>query len=241
LTTPMTAKLHNLTAMNVSDPLTMPEIDALALSGRRPLIICDVDEVIFHFLDGLENHLAQNECWLDPASFALTGNIRHSSTNEPVSQTRVGELLFGFFDRRAHNLKPIKGAQQELQSLAGSCDIVLLTNIPRDYLDPRKQNLKNEGFDYPIVINRGGKGQAVSRLNQNGGRPTFFLDDSPANIESVSVSAPETILIHFMQDQRFRKVMPPLPQAGLQAKTWTQTRTFIDDAIEQELSRTDGR
>jgi len=237
----MTEKLRNLTSMKVSDPLTNPEIDALILSGGRPLIICDVDEVIFHFLAGLENHLEQHDCWLDPASFALTGNIRHSSTNEPVSHERVGELLFGFFDRRAHNLKPIKGAQHALQSLAVSCDIVLLTNIPRDYLDQRKQNLKNEGFDYPIVINRGGKGDAVSRLNQNAGRPTFFLDDSPANIESVAASAPETILIHFMQDERFRKVMPPLPQAGLQADSWAQTRLFIDDRIEQKSSRTDGR
>jgi len=237
----MSEKMRNLTAMNISDPLTLSEIDALVLSGGRPLIICDVDVVIFHFLAGLENHLAQHNCWLDPASFALTGNIRHSSTNEPVSQEHVGELLFGFFDQRAHNLKPINGAQQALHTLAEHCDIVLLTNIPRDYLDPRKQNLKNEGFDYPIVINRGGKGQAVSRLNQNGGRPTFFLDDSPANIKSVAASAPETILIHFMQDQRFRKVMPPLPQAGLQADSWTQTKSFIDDSIEQELSRTDDR
>ncbi len=240
MTTPMAAKLRNLTSMNGSDPLTTSEIDALILSDGRPLIICDVDEVIFHFLAGLENHLAQHDCWLDPASFALTGNIRHSTTNEPASQQRVGELLFGFFDRRAHNLKPIRGAQHALHALAARCDIVLLTNIPRDYLDQRKKNLKNEGFDYPIIINRGGKGQAVSRLNQNGGRPTFFLDDSPANIKSVAASAPETILIHFMQDERFRKVMPPLPQAGLQAKTWAQTRIFIDDSIEQELSRADG-
>ncbi len=241
MTTPTAGKLRNLTSMNASDPLTNSEIDALVLSGRRPLIICDVDEVIFHFLAGLENHLAQHQCWLDPASFALTGNIRHSSTNEPVSQQRVGELLFGFFDQRAHNLKPIAGAQQALHALAAHCDIVLLTNIPRDYLDQRQQNLKNEGFDYPIVINRGGKGNAVARLNQNAGRPTFFLDDSPANIESVANSAPETILIHFMQDQRFRKVIPPLPQAGLQADSWAQTRIFIDGAIEQESSRADGR
>jgi len=219
--------------MKATDPLTAAEIDDLALSGTKPLIICDVDEVIFHFLSGLEDHLAQHQCWLDPASFALTGNIKQIHNNEPVSQQRVGELLFGFFDQSAHTLKPIKGARQALQLLAIRCDIVLLTNLPRDYLDQRKENLSAEGFDYPLVINRGGKGDAVARINQSGGRPTFFLDDSPHNIQSVADYSPETILIHFMQDQRFRKVMPDLPQAALLAEDWTQTHNFIDISIER--------
>ncbi len=227
-------KLHELLKVNACDPITTSEIDALALSGARPVIICDVDEVIFHFLGGLEHHLAQHQCWLDPASFALTGNIRHSSTNEPVSQARVGELLFEFFDQQAHSLKPIAGARQALQTLAIACDIVLLTNLPRDYLEPRKQNLSSEGFDYPLVINRGVKGHAVARINQYGGQPSFFLDDSPANIQSVAASAPETILIHFMQDERFRKVIPDIPEAALQAKNWGQTTTFIDDSIRRQ-------
>jgi len=231
----MTEKLRDLTNMNASDPLTTGEIDALALTGTRPVIICDVDEVIFHFIGGLENHLAQNQCWLDPASFALTGNIRHLATNEPLSAARVGELLFGFFDRSAHLLKPISGARQALQTLALSCDIVLLTNLPRDYLEQRKENLNLEGFDYPLVINRGAKGPSVARINQYGGQPTFFLDDSPDNIRSVATSTPQTILIHFMQDERFRKVMPALPEAALQAKSWLQTKTFIDNSIQQAL------
>lgn len=218
--------------MKASDPHTANEIAGLDFSGTRPIIICDVDEVIFHFLGGLEAHLHQHDCWLDPASFALTGNIRRLKTNEPVSQQRVGELLYGFFDQYAHTLKPIKGAQQALQKLAKRCDIVLLTNLPRDYLDQRKENLSNGGFDYPLVLNRGAKGSPVAQINQYGGRPTFFLDDSPANIQSVATVAPETILIHFMQDERFRKVMPDLPEADLLAKSWTQTASFIDTHIE---------
>ncbi len=234
MTTPNSARLDLLLSMNASDPHTSTEIDALALGNTRPIIICDVDEVIFHFLGGLEKHLAQQQCWLDPASFALTGNIRHLSTNEPVSKDHVGELLFGFFDECAHLLKPIDGARQVLQTLAATCDIVLLTNLPRTYLEQRKQNLCAEGFDYPIIINRGAKGHAVARINQYGGRPTFFLDDSPANIQSVATIAPETILIHFMQDERFRKVMPDMPEAALQAKDWGQTGTFIENNILQQ-------
>lgn len=231
----MAKNLRDLSNMKASDPLTTAEIEALALSGTRPVIICDVDEVIFHFLGGLENHLHQHQCWLDPASFALTGNIKHIKTNEPVSQARVGELLFGFFERGTHALKPIKGARQALENLANSCDIVLLTNLPRAYLDQRKENLINEGFDYPIVMNRGGKGDAVIQINQYGGRPTFFLDDSPNNIQSVATAAPETILIHFMQDERFRKVIPDMPQASLLAKDWLETAAFIDGHIQQQL------
>jgi len=235
VTTPMTEKLRNLSSMSACDPLTTDEIDALALSGTRPVIICDVDEVIFHFIAGLEDHLAQNQCWLDPASFALSGNIKQLEDNEPVSAARVGELLFGFFDQSAHLLKPISGARQALQTLALNCDIVLLTNLPRQYLEQRKENLIFEGFDYPLVINRGAKGPSVARINQYAGQPVFFLDDSPDNILSVASSTPQTILIHFMQDERFRKVMPALPQAALKAKNWSQTKAFIDTSIQQAL------
>ncbi len=233
MTAPITEKLQELFNVNATDPLTSSEIDALDLSTTRPIIICDVDEVIFHFLEGLEDHLHENECWLDAASFALNGNIKQKSSNEPVSHQRVGELLFGFFDQSAHLLKPIKGAQQALQTLSSTCDIVLLTNLPRDYYDQRKENLIRDGFDYPLVLNRGGKGHAVTRINQYGGRPTFFLDDSPANIQSVATAAPETVLIHFMQDERFRKVLPVLPEAALQPENWTQTKVFIEDHIER--------
>lgn len=236
MTTPKNEKLRELFNMNACDPLTVSEIDALDLTRAKPIIICDVDEVIFHFIDGLENHLAQNECWLDPASFALTGNIRDVNTDEPVSQHRVGELLFGFFDQCAHDLKPIIGARHTLETLAETCDIVLLTNLPRDYIEQRKKNLAREGFDYPLVLNRGSKGDAVSRINQYGGRPTFFLDDSPNNIHSVAATAPETILIHFMQDERFRRVLPELPETVLMAENWLQTHSFIDHNIQLKLN-----
>ncbi len=232
MTGSMANRLRSLSNMSASDPLTLAEIERLPLEGSRPVVICDVDEVIFHFLEGLENHLQRNDCWLDPASFALTGNIRSLQTNDPVSRERVGELLFGFFAHSAHSLKPISGAQEALSSLSYVCDIILLTNLPRDYLEQRQTNLKNEGFDYPIVMNRGHKGLAVNRINQRGGSPVFFLDDSPTNIEAVSTHSPETILIHFMQDERFRQVMPDLPQADLQAKSWQQTKAFIDGHID---------
>lgn len=233
MTTSMTERMNNISHLGMSDPVTATEIERLVLGKEKPLIICDVDEVLLHFLQGLENHLAQQGCWLDPASFALTGNVRSTETNIPVSQTRVGELLFGFFAEGSHEMDPIEGARDALLELSVTCDIVLLTNIPRDYLEQRKTNLLDEGFDFPLVFNQGGKGAAVIQINKLGGRPSFFIDDSPKNIQSVAESAPETVLIHFMQDDRFRKVMPELPEAALQAAHWSHMKSFIDQHLDQ--------
>ena len=51
---------------------TERQIEALTLDPLRPLIVCDVDEVILHFLRGFEAYLNDNGLWLDPASFALS-------------------------------------------------------------------------------------------------------------------------------------------------------------------------
>ena len=207
------------------------QIDALDRQGDRPLIICDVDEVVVHFVQSLEAHLDEHDCWLDKSSFALNGNIRLKSTNEAVPTHMVGELLFGCFDNRTHIMDMIDGAADALNRLEPMAEIVMLTNLPERYLEQRVENLKSHGMHYPVVANSGHKGPAVQALINGSEHPVVFIDDSPSNITSVLEWCPETHLIHFIQDQLFARHVSPIDKVALRTDNWRETHRYIDDLV----------
>lgn len=207
------------------------QIDALERDGTRPLIICDVDEVVVHFVKSLEDHLDEHDCWLDKSSFALNGNIRLKSTNEAVPTHRVGELLFGCFDAKTHVMDMIDGAADALRRLEDHTEIIMLTNLPERYLDQRVENLRGHGLHYPVVANSGHKGPAVEALINGSDHATFFIDDSPNNITSVQEWCPRAHLVHFIQDQHFARHVTPIEDVALRTDNWTDTHRYIDDLV----------
>jgi hypothetical protein len=216
----------------VLDEATRQQIEALTLRRDRPLVICDVDEVVVHFLRGLEAHLAENGCWLDPASFALNGNIRWLADNEPVTTIDLAKLLFGCFAARTRGLEAIEGAAQSLAELSAVAEIVMLTNLPREFLDDRRHNLARHGMNYPIVANSGPKGPAVARLAERAGRPVVFIDDNSGYLHSAYEALPSAALILFLQDQRFARHAPTPDWLSLRAADWPTAAAHIRKLIE---------
>lgn len=204
------------------------QIDALERQGDRPLIICDVDEVVVHFVQSLETHLEENGCWLDKSSFALNGNIRQKSDNKAVPTHLVGELLYGCFDARTHIMDMIDGAAEALRTLESVAEIIMLTNLPERYLEQRVENLNGHGIFYPVIANSGHKGPAVQALIDGSEHPVIFIDDSPNNITSVLEWCPETHLVHFIQDQHFARHVTSIDEVALRTDNWVETHRFID-------------
>jgi hypothetical protein len=90
--------------------ITRDQIAALRMDPRRPLVICDVDEVVVHFTRDFENYIAPRGLWLDASSFALNGNIRHANGGASVSAAESAALIERFFADRAMHMQPIDGA-----------------------------------------------------------------------------------------------------------------------------------
>ena len=206
---------------------TVRQLDSLEVNGSRALIICDVDEVIVHFIKGFESYLQRHSLWLDPASFALNGNIRTIADNEPVSTGRVGEVLAGFFQSETATLEPIEGAVDSLNRLSGLADIVLLSNLPHSAYKARRENLDRNNLKFPLISNEGPKGPAVAKITASLSQPVFFIDDISTYLLSVHEYCPEVELIHFMQDARFARFVEPMKQARLRTDNWHDIEQFI--------------
>ena len=210
---------------------TQAQIDELRVDHAKPIVICDVDEVVFHFIAGLEAYLERNALWLDPSSFALNGNIKHKSSNEAVPTAELKALFERFFDQEAHQLQPIDGAASALRDLSRSANIVMLTNLHDKYRDARVRNLGNHGMPYPVITNQGPKGPAVRAIAGQHDENVVFIDDIPNYLQSVYDYHPEAYLIHFTQDERFAKHLPELDFVSLRTAEWSVAHAHIEKIL----------
>lgn len=210
---------------------TREQLDRLPRLGARPLIICDVDEVVVHFTRAFECFLAGRGLYLDTGSFALSGNIRGVDTHAPAAQERVASLIDEFFAECTEDLLAIDGAAESLLSLGAVADIVMLTNLPHHAREKRIANLRKHGLDFPCITNNGPKGPVIGRLAGGAAHPVVFIDDSPNFIASSHQHAPQVQLVHFLHDERFARHHEPFPFVSLTTGTWREALPHIRKLI----------
>ena len=210
------------------------EIKSLNIEPR-PLIICDVDEVVVQFVAAFERYLADHGLRLDARSFTLFGNVKRSADNAQIEDAEVADHVRTFFAAEASRLDLVPGALEALNALRESAQIVLLTNIPNDYLEARLSNLRGHGLHDPVVTNQGPKGPAVASLAAAAAAPVLFLDDSPNNIRSVAREAPHVHIIHFMADRRYLRLAEPIEGVGLLTSDWAEAKSFVEATIAAEF------
>ena len=213
----------------ISD-LTLAQLETLAFTGR-PLVICDVDEVVVHFTRDFEDYLAQQHLLLDTSSFALNGNVRCRHTGVPAPDEQVARLISGFFEERTRHMRPIEGAIDSLLAIGETADVVLLTNLPHTAGDHRRANLAGHGLPFPVVTNSGPKGPAIKDILRRARQPAVFIDDSPSYIASCFEHAPEVHLVHFLHDERFARHVEPLDFVSLRTASWDEARPHILELI----------
>jgi len=207
--------------------ITERQIAMLVRHEDRPLVVCDVDEVVVHFTRAFEEYIAQQGLWLDPRSFAINGNIRRRESGEEVAQADVGRLIGQFFFERTRHLETIDGAVEWLHEIAAIAEIVLLSNLPHEAAEARRENLRAHGLEFPLVTNSGPKGPAIRAIARETRRTIVFIDDSPSFIASAHEHVPDAHLIHFLHDQRFARHLEPLPFVSLTAGAWTDAGPHI--------------
>ncbi|NIJ40049.1 hypothetical protein FHS78_000304 [Parvibaculum indicum] len=225
--------------MTSPDPLALHEsvpaqLDELTLERGRPLIVTDCDEVLVAFLKGLERYLEANDLWIDLQSFALSGNIKHRGTNEPVPPKEMPALLERFFDTETHRLEAVEGAAEALSGLSKRAQVVVLSNLPLTQRRARIDNLAAQGLDYPVIANQGLKGGPVRRLAELVEAPVFFLDDLPPNISSVAEAHEPSYRIHFIADERLAKLLGPAKDSHFHTTDWNKAKAFIEEKLAAE-------
>jgi len=206
----------------------LDQISALPPSSR-PLVICDVDEVVLHLVRHLRTYLEDNGFKLLKQEYKLTNNIAEKASQSALPADAVKRLLQDFFDTQSHAQDLVKGADKTLHALAEDWDVLFLTNLPGAHNRPiREKLLASYGFSFPVLVNSGPKGGAVSALFAGRKEPVVFIDDSPTNHTSVQASLPSAIQIQFIADEPFRSNMTQEAHVDLLTGDWADTLSFIN-------------
>ncbi|HEX6960125.1 MAG TPA: hypothetical protein VF194_19250 [Ferrovibrio sp.] len=203
------------------------QIEALALTPGRPLLIADADEVLFYFMRGLERFLDSRDLYFDWRSYALYGNIRHRRDGSAMAAEDLHPLLQSFFAEATELLEPVEGAAAALAHLAGKTQIVVLSNVPLTSKDARARALVRHGMDFPLIANSGPKGPAVAALLERVQARAAFIDDIPHNHTSVAKLAPVMHRLHFIADPRLAALLGRAPDCHHRVDTWDEIRDHV--------------
>jgi hypothetical protein len=209
----------------------LKQIERIPLDPDRPLIVTDADEVLCHFIVGLERFLERQGLRFDVAGFAITGNVKRRD-GVALSQAEVGELIDLFFESETEAIEPVEGAAAALAVLSVQAQILVLSNVPMGALAARARWLVRHGMDYPLVANIGRKGPALRHLAARAGRPVLFIDDIPHNLASVAEHAPGVLRIQYIADPRLSRITPRCRDCHHRAADWADIRAFAEARID---------
>ncbi len=216
-------------------PASRNVLDQIAALPRssRPLVICDVDEVVLHLIKHLEQYLEANALTFLKHTYKFNGNIARKQDRIALSSDELRRHLERFFDEECHRQEVVPGAQSGLARIADSHEVILLTNLPGAHNKAvREELLAGFGISYPVLTNSGPKGGAVAALSAGRPAPVVFIDDSPANHASVHASLPSARQIQFIADERFRNSIDREPHIDLLTGDWTETADFVAAIVE---------
>ena len=205
-------------------------------TSTQALIICDIDEVVVHFLQPLRVFLNNLGYRLEANNFSLNDNIYSNKTNELAGIPKVQQLLLHFYETTTENLPIVEGAKNSLQNLSSITDIIFLSNIPKQFKVQRQQNLNNHGLSFPFMTNNGPKGPFAANLIEQANRHVFFLDDNPINLKSAQECIENVHLIQFIADKEFFELSPDVKGIKLKSRDWKQVERYISNILQAHPS-----
>ena len=169
-----------------ADDQTLNQLEELGYLGsgshnhERPLLICDVDEVILHLVDPFVEVLQERGFELKSHSFKLTGNVFHRDSGAEATQQEVWAGLTQLFEEQSERQGIVESAADELKNLNEQIDIVFLTNMPHEFGDIRRNYLAQNDMTYPLITNTGSKVPAIEIMQSRSQNPACEVCTHPA-------------------------------------------------------------
>jgi len=204
--------------------------------GDRPLVVCDVDDVVLHFAAPFQDFLRGEGYQLLPRSFRLTGNIVSAETQIALEQPDVRRLVEAFFEAQENWQSPFDLVVQTLKTLSGEADVVFLTAMPPRYQEQRRRLLDRLGLAFPLIASEEPKGPIMHRLHAGRPLPSVFVDDMAHNLHSVRDHLPQSLLLHMMPESPLHVLAPKPAKDIMRATDWAHAAELIGAHIRQQAA-----
>ncbi|TDK36954.1 hypothetical protein E2F50_08585 [Rhizobium deserti] len=208
------------------------DLSHVRLSGK-PLIVCDIDDVVLQFAAPFQDFLRGQGHELLPRSFRLTGNIVSIDTQIAIEPADVRRLIHAFFEAQETHQTPFDLVVRTLCDLSVDADVVFLTAMPPRFRDRRRRLLDRLELPFPLVASEEAKGPIMQRLRSHASLPCVFIDDMVHNLQSVRDHVPDCLLIHMMPDSPLHLLAPKPGKEVVRARDWQHAAELIHAHIQQ--------
>ena len=178
-------------------------------------------------MNGFENFLNKKDLYFAYESFMLFGNIKKIKDDSILQKKEIPTLINNFFREYAISLKLIDGSKKILKELSKLINIVILTNMPTEYVHKRVQALENNEMFYNVISNKGLKGHVCAELEKKTNSSVIFIDDSPNQIASVATNSKKILKIHFLQHPKLLKILPEVKESDFNTREWKDIKKII--------------
>ncbi|QLF70127.1 hypothetical protein FE840_011590 [Peteryoungia desertarenae] len=208
-------------------------VDQVTLRDR-PLLVCDVDDVVLQFTTPLSDFLESLGHRLLQRSYRLHGNVVSADDETPLEGALVSQLLERFFAEQHQWQTPFSDATKALAELSKAMDLVFLTAMPPAHAELRRQLLDAHQLHYPLISTEDAKGPIVAKLHANRPLPVVFIDDMVHNLHSVGDHLPESLLIYLPPDVEIHRHAPPHLPHVKRAGSWKHAQALIVEHLRQQ-------
>ncbi len=195
--------------------------------GDRPLVVCDIDEVVLEFLSPFTAFLRSHSYDLLPRSFRLYGNIVSLLDGSELDKASVDSLEEVFFANQHAWQMPAERAVETLQALSADADVVFLTAMPPRHHGIRRKLLDQLDLSFDLIATEEPKGPVVARLHGRRSLPVAFIDDMQRNLLSVADHLPECLLLNMMANADFKPFAPPPVGSIVAAAGWDHAAELL--------------
>ncbi|ANL27489.1 hypothetical protein AMC90_CH01637 [Rhizobium phaseoli] len=207
----------------------MAELDISHIRlGERPLVVCDVDDVVLQFIDPFQLFLQSLGNELLPRSFRLNGNIVSTADGAEIESQQVSRLIEEFFEAQELWQTPVDHVVETLDRLSQEADILFLTAMPPRFQDQRRRLLDSAGLLFPLLASEQPKGPIVHALHASRSFPVAFIDDMAHNLHSVRDHVADCLLIHLMPDSPVHRFAPAAADDITRAIDWAHAAELIE-------------
>lgn len=209
----------------------LAELEAAAIAPGRPVIAVDADEVLVHFAEHFSEYCVERGLSFSLTEYRLDTALRHPD-GAPLTRKEIQPLIWGFIEEQTRWQRPVDGAAAALARLEAAAQIVVLTNAPAKMRADRIANLADLGVPYPVVMNEGGKGRALSWLAERAAAPVVFIDDSAAQHASAAKHADAVTRVHFVGSAMLKPVIGRVEVAHHHPDDWEAAEATVRKALD---------
>lgn len=204
----------------------LTDLDHISLSDR-PLVVCDVDDVVLQFATPFEAFLETRGHRLLPRSFKLTGNIVNGADESVVEAPAVKALIDDFFMEQERWQTPFADAVDSLHALGKEADLVFLTAMPPRHAEVRRRLLDQLTLSFPMIATEEAKGPVLAALHGARPLPVAFVDDMVHNLHSVGDHVSDCLLVYLPPPLEIFRFAPEPQETVRRVETWPEAAAVI--------------